>query len=462
MFIYAKISSIRLDVMSLFLIKKFLNLLCVFAIFLLANPCFAEENSLSDFEDIGIDEELFPARDYEMQREDYYLNQKNDNISKIEKKFQIKYEVDENESGSEGGGIKFKLDEPFELKLAEPDVSPFQEEKQSFLNLFREGGYQFKEGIVKNQRFTFYFHGGDIMTAQRGKEVSSTFDSVASEFQSSTVFRNGKTRFDWGLNFTRPRKYNDHLLTKFSYAELWHIFNENQKMVIGNCRTQNGYEGGASSSQLKFVARSQIARTFGNAISDNIRNRGKYKYFEYDLGISDGSRYWQNVFNGFNTTLLASAKPLAKFENNKYGKLKVGGSIDQGQAESTTWTVVGGHALYDYKNKFGLDFEYQYADGYAGSWYSKEKAHGLYATAYYFVTPRVQVLARYDYFKNFDTEKQNIEYTAGVNYWFAKRGKVMLNYVLAKANTCPQPSHKIYIGADFTTYSVLDAIFEHL
>ena len=90
MFIYAKISSIRLDVMSLFLIKKFLNLLCVFAIFLLANPCFAEENSLSDFEDIGIDEELFPARDYEMQREDYYLNQKNDNISKIEKKFQIK------------------------------------------------------------------------------------------------------------------------------------------------------------------------------------------------------------------------------------------------------------------------------------------------------------------------------------------------------------------------------------
>ena len=45
-----------------------------------------------------------------------------------------------------------------------------------------------------------------------------------------------------------------------------------------------------------------------------------------------------------------SVKPLAK-NPEKYGKLKVGGSIDQGRAEGTTWTVVGGHALYDYKNK---------------------------------------------------------------------------------------------------------------
>ena len=447
--------------MNLFSIKNIFNLLCVLTILLLANSCFAEENSFENYEDIGIDKELFAPNDYVMQREDYFINQKNDSISKIERKFQINYEVDENESGSEGSGIKFKLDEPFELKLAEPDVSPFRQEKQSLMNLFREDGYQFEKGLIQSQRFTYFLHGGNVMTAQRGKDFSDTFEYAANEFQSSTVFRKGQTRFDWGVNFTRTRKYNQNILAKNSYAELWHIFNENQKMVIGNCRTQNGYEGGASSSQLKFINRSQIARTFANSISDNIRNRGKYKYFEYDLGISDGSRYWQNVFNGFDTTLLMSVKPLAK-NPEKYGKLKVGGSIDQGRAEGTTWTVVGGHALYDYKNKVGVDFEYQYADGYAGSWYSKDKAHGLYATAYYFVTPRVQVLARYDYFKNFDTNKENIEYTAGVNYWFAKRGKLMLNYVLAKANTCPQPSHKIYIGADFTTYSVLDAIFEHL
>lgn len=448
--------------MNLFSIKRILNLLFVFVVFASTNCCYAEEISLSDYGDIGIDEELFAPNEYEMQRENYYLNEKNDNISKIEKKFAIKYEVEEDETGSNGDGIKFKLDEPFVLRVAEPDVLPFAEEKQSFLNLFRENGYQFKEGIIQSQRFTYFLHGGNVMTAQRGKEFCDTFEYAANEFQSSTVFRNGKTRFDLGLNFTRTRKYNNNLLAKFSNAELWHVFNENQKIVIGNGRTQNGYEGGSSSSQLKFVTRSQIARTFANSISDSIRNHGKYKYLEYDIGISDGSRYWQNVLNGFDTTFIASAKPLAKNENNKYGKLKIGGSVDQGHAEGTTWTVVGGHAIYDYKNKFGVDLEYQYADGYAGAWYSKDKAHGLYATAYYVLTPRVQMLARYDYFKNFDTEKQNIEYTAGVNYWFAKRGKLMLNYVLAKANTCPQPSHKIYIGADFTTYSVLDAIFEHL
>lgn len=450
--------------MKIFSKKIILKLLCVFAIIFLANPCFCEENYDYIEENESIDDELFPQYDYIMERKEYFTENKP--LDKINfgnrKTFEEDYNIYADDSEDDGNGIDLKFDVPVELKIAEPVEMPLKKERQDFLNLFRESGYQFDEGIIKSQRFTYFLHGGNVMTAQRGKDFSDTFDYAANEFQSSTAFRNGKTRFDWGINFTRTRKYNQNILAKFSYAELWHAFNEHQKIVVGNCRTQNGFEGGASSSQLKFITRSQIARTFANAVSDNIRNRGTYKYFEYDLGISDGSRYWQNVFNGFNTTFMASAKPLAKFENNKYGKLKIGGSIDQGRAEKTTWTVVGGHALYDYKNKFGVDFEYQYADGYAGSWYSKDKAHGLYTTAYYYLTPKVQVLARYDYFKNFDTNRENIEYTAGINYWFTKKSKIMVNYVLAKANTCPQPSHKIYIGADFTTYSLLDAIFERL
>lgn len=448
-----------------FLSRKIFHrfIIWIFAILFLINPCFADENTVFEQLDEGIDEELFSASEYEMQRKDYFFNEKSDDISKIRSNFSIT-DMDETDMGSESGGIRLKIDEPFELELmlAEPEVNPFKEERQSFLNLFREDGYQFKEGFIQSQRFTYFLHGGNVMSAQRGKDFSDTFEYAANEFQSSTVFRNERTRFDWGVNFTRPRTYNHNLFAKISYVELWHAFNDSQKIVVGNCRTQNGYEGGIASSQLKFVTRSQIARTFANAVSDNIRNHGKYKYLEYDIGISDGSRYWQNVFNGFNTTAIASFKPLAKYKDDKFGKLKIGGSIDNGRAEHTKWTVVGAHAIYDYKSKFGLDFEYQYADGYAGSWYNKDKAFGLYATLYYFVTPRVQLLARYDYFKNTDKEKQNIEYTAGVNYWFSRRGKLMLNYVLAKANNCAQPSHKIYIGADFTTYDVLSSIFEHL
>ncbi len=447
--------------MKFFSQKFFKSLVLFFAILFLSNPCFADENSIFEYQDEGIDEELFSVSEYEMQRKNYFFNEEGDDVSKIRSNFSIT-DIDDGDEGSESGGIRLKIDESFELMPAEPTVNPFKEEKQSFLNFFKDDGYQFKEGIIQSQRFTYFLHGGNVMSAQRGKDFSDSFEYAANEFQSSTVFRNEMTRFDWGVNFTRTRKYNHNLLAKISYVELWHAFNDNQKIVVGNCRTQNGYEGGIASSQLKFVTRSQIARTFANAVSDNIRNHGKYKYLEYDIGISDGSRYWQNVFNGFSTTAIASVKPLAKYKDDKFGKLKIGGSVDNGKAEHTKWTVVGAHAIYDYKNKFGMDFEYQHADGYAGSWYNKDKAHGLYATLYYFVTPRVQVLARYDYFKNIDSRKRNIEYTAGINYWFSKRGKLMLNYVLAKSNTCSQPSHKIYIGADFTTYDVLDSIFEHL
>lgn len=433
--------------------KIILKSLCILAFMLFSVPAFCEETAGED--------NSFKTNEAEMQREDYSFSSDENSIVVTEENNNEEVFKDIDVNYNEGDGIELEKEEKVELKIAEPIEMPMAKEKQSFLNLFGEDGYQFDEGIIKSQRFTYFMHGANVMKAESGKDFSDTFEYAANEFQSSTVFRDGNTRFDWGVNFTRTRKYNHSLLAKVSFAELWHIFNENQQIVVGNCRVQNGFEGGIPSSQLKFVTRSQIARTFGNAVSDNIRNRGKYKYFEYDLGISDGSRWWQNVFNGFDTTLIASAKPLAKFDN-KYGKLKIGGSIDQGRAEKTTWTVVGGHALYDYKNKAGIDFEYQYADGYAGSWYSKDKAHGLYTTVYYYLTPKVQLLARYDYFKNIDRDKHNTEYTAGINYWLTPKSKLMLNYILAKSNTSNHPTHKIYIGADFTTYSLVDLICERL
>lgn len=428
------------------------NLTIISALIFCSMPCFCKENTT--------EENFFPNNETEMQRENYYQQNDAEETEETPKSEDENLE-DVDLNYNEGDGIELEKEEKVELKIAEPIEMPMAKEKQSFLNLFRENGYQFEEGIIKSQRFTYFMHGSNVMSAERGKEFSDTFQHAANEFQSSTVFRDGNTRFDWGVNFTRTREYNHSLLSKISFVELWHVFNENQQIVLGNSRVQNGFEGGSPSSQLKFITRSQIARTFGNAVSDTIRNRGKYKYFEYDLGISDGSRWWENVFNGYSTTFIASAKPLAKFDN-KYGKLKIGGSIDQGRAEKTTWTVVGGHALYDYKNKVGLDFEYQYADGYAGSWYSKDKAHGLYTTTYYYLTPKIQLLARYDYFKNIDRDKHNTEYTAGINYWLTPKSKLMLNYMLSKGNSNKHLSHKIYIGVDFTTYSVLDLICERL
>lgn len=332
--------------------------------------------------------------------------------------------------------------------------------KQNPLNLLKSTGYKFENGFIKSQRFTFYTHGGFTMAAQKGSKFADHTEYAANEFQSSTIFANGKTRLDWGYNFSRPTDYNSNFFAKISFAELWHKINDNQMVMIGNTRVQNGIEGGMSSSLIKFVSRSQISRNFANAISNSVRNKGTYKYLDYDIAFSDGSRYWQQVLGGAEVTAIFSAKPLANHKH-KYGSLKVGGSIDHGRSHAQGFTVVGGHALYDYK-KFSLDFEYQYANGSAGSWYKSDKAHGLYTTASYFIDPKFQLLARYDYFQNFDTNLVSNEYGVGLNYYITPRAKLMLNYILCDNNVNSSPAHKIYLGADITTYSIFDKLLERL
>jgi hypothetical protein len=414
-----------------------------------ANPAFAFDDN------INIDNN---SNSYEMTKKIYNDNDSNTSEEEVSDIPYIDLQIDE-DSLSNISDVE-KKNQQIQNELQQSESNNQDVSEQNWYNLFLKNGYVFEKGIVKNQRFTYFMHGGDILDAQRGNDLSSYSSFAANEFQSSTAFRDDKTWFDWGINFSRKQTYNSKLLAKFSYVQLTHQFNEHQKVILGNCRVQNGIEGGSSSSNLRFVARSQIARTFGNSISDNIRNKGTYKYFDYDIGISDASRYWQNVFQGFEVTAIVSGKPLAKYEN-KYGKMKLGTSISHGKANDINWTVPGAHLFYENKN-FGIDMEYQYANGYAGTWYSRDKAHGLYTTLYYYLTPKIQLATRYDYFKNFDKKKNNIEYTVGINYWFTKQCKFMVNYMLAKSNSKPQPSHKVYIGVDFTTYSLFDKLLENL
>ena len=334
------------------------------------------------------------------------------------------------------------------------------EKRQNPLNLFRGQGYQFKKGPIKSQRISFFTHGGPNMTAQRGEPFHEHMDYAANEITLTTLFADNKTKFDLAYNFTRTRKYNNNLWAKFSIVELSHKINENQEIIIGQARIPNGYEGGISSSRLKFVTRSQIARTFGNSITNTVKNKGNYKYFSYEAALSDGSRYWQQLFGGGEITALASIKPLAEHDG-KYGDLKIGGSIDHGRSHCMGFTVVGGHILYNYK-KFFWNTEYQYANNSAGVWYNRGKAHGLYSSAGYFVTPKTEILARYDFFQNLDNHNISTEYGAGVNYYITPEAKLMLNYILAINEPNPAPSHKIYIGADIKYYSLIDKIFERL
>lgn len=345
-------------------------------------------------------------------------------------------------------------------KPEETEKSIYKEENQNFFNLFRIEGYQFKKGPVKSQRISFFTHGGLNMSAQRGEPFHEHMDYAANEITFTTLFADNKTKFDLAYNFTRTRKYNSNLWAKFSAVELSHKINEHQEVIIGQARIPNGYEGGMSSSRLKFITRSQIARTFGNSITNTVKNKGNYKYINYEAALSDGSRYWQQLFGGGEITVLASVKPLAKYDE-KYGDLRIGGSIDHGRSHGMGFTVVGGHILYNYK-KLIWNSEYQYANNSAGVWYNRGKAHGLYSSVGYSVTPNIEILARYDFFQNLENYNVSTEYGTGINYYITPEAKLMLNYILAKDDTNPAPSHKIYMGVDIKYYSLIDKIFERL
>jgi len=332
-------------------------------------------------------------------------------------------------------------------RIGEPSGSPF--------DLFRSSGYTFESGPIKNQKFRYFFHGGDMFLARTHEDLSNTLAIAANEIQSETTFRDNKTKFFWGYNFSRNTDYDNNFFEKVSFIFLDHYFNEHQMIRIGQMRNPNGYEGGNPSSMLKLVTRSQIARTFGNYSTNGIKNIGNYKYLTYDVGFYDGSRFFNNNFQGYEFAALASFKPLTKF-GDKYGNLKIGGSIDVGNS-ANAFTVVGGHAIYEYK-KLYADFEYMYSNGNSGIYYGKGRAHGLFTTVGYKITPKLEILGRYDFFQNLENDKVAQEYTAGLTYYFNPQVKFMFNYVYAMNDHSSKPSHRIYIGGDFLSSYLLDLL----
>lgn len=354
-----------------------------------------------------------------------------------------------------------KLEESLKEKIEENINKDVEKTKKTFhseakiWSMFGTNGYEFESGLVKNFKVNGYFRFDNAMTAKRDTDFSSlmTFDSV--ELQTETLFRDNKTKLSASYNFVRDLDYDNNFFEKVSNLYIDHDFNENQKIRIGNARVPCGIEGGMSSSAIKFVTRGQISRNFGDARSVGVRNMGKYKYLDYDIGFYDSSRFMQKLFQGQEFAAIASVKPLAKY-GDKYGKLKIGSSIDVGDADKH-YAVFGAHAIYEYKN-FYWDFEYANANNSGGKYIKTNDAHGFFTTLAYKITPKIEVLARYDYFKNRLSDKRTQEYTAGLNYYFNPHCKAVANYVIVMNSNSTVPTHKIYLGARFMTSSLLGDI----
>ena len=217
------------------------------------------------------------------------------------------------------------------------------------------------------------------------------------------------------------------------------------QIMVGNSRNQVGVEGGMSTTYVPFVLRSQIARTFANTRAFGLRVIGNYSLVDYSLAANSSDRFFKEFFPGAEFTGWVNFKPLG-MTDGKYGKLVVGGGLNAGKRHNN-YTVAGAYIGYNYKD-FMINAEYSTADGYNARVLTTDRAEGFYTTIGYKLTPKLQLVARYD---QFDPNKDmsgdlRREYSAGINYFVIGQGmRILLNYVYCDNQTL-EDSHRLILG----------------
>ncbi len=299
-------------------------------------------------------------------------------------------------------------------------------------------------GCIDTVHLFGYYRGGVNMEFYPEDE-DLTYDYYSINAGVNGKFKDGKTFYEARFNFNPQHRYS---FLQYMPSNIY-IANKSiphHTVIFGNTRTPTGVEGGMGMTTIPFAARSQISRNLANVRKVGLRVKGNYDLIEYDLGGYDSDTYFQDFFSGAEFAGWLNLKPLGKTDG-KYGKMKLGGGITTGR-NRTDYFVSGLYASYEYK-RFMADFEYASANGYNGSrGISSNHAEGFYTTLGYKITPKLQLVGRYDQFtpdKNFSNDIRR-EYSTGLN-WFIKGQalKIMLNYVFCQNDT-RKDSHRILLG----------------
>ena len=303
---------------------------------------------------------------------------------------------------------------------------------------------RFDKSVVKTMHMFAYYRANASMDFYPDDE-DFTYNFNDINVGANGKFRDGKTYYEARFRLTPQSRYS-FLQNLPSNMYIANTAIPHHTVIVGNTRTATGYEGSKSSTVIPFVARSQISRNFGNTRKLGVRVKGKYDLIEYDLGGYSSDTYFREFFPGAEFAGWVSLKPLGK-TNGKYGRLKLGSGITTGKYD-IDYTVYGAYASYEYKNLYA-NFEWGKANGYNGARaLSSNKAEGLYTTLGYRITPKLQVIGRYDQYRpdlNISDNMQK-EYTAGINYFIKGQAvKLMLNYVYCQ-NESKHDSHRIILG----------------
>ncbi len=313
---------------------------------------------------------------------------------------------------------------------------------QSFL-LKDSLSFEYKKGPIHKIQVYGGYRGS--INALFTPDYSTEYDNLTTEVGVYGSFRNPNYKFK--VNVNPVYKHGNNFIDGFmGDAYIMNSSLKHHHIMAGYSRVQTGIEGGSSTFILPFVARSQIARNFGNSRSLSVKVIGNYNYIDYNLAVGSSGRQITSGMPGAEFNGWVNVKPFGSHDG-KFGKLTIGGGFNGGHNQ-INYGVGSVYVGYKHK-KLWTNFEAAIADGYNGSQgVSPNKACGFAATAGWKFTPHLQLIGRIDQFDpNRDASNDlKREYTVGLN-WFIKGQalKVVFNYVFCQ-NQATEDSHKLILA----------------
>jgi len=387
-----------------------------------------------------------------------------DSSGKEKNKFE-KYEMislDENKVAVQEGLVEIKPEEKsFELrtdeitKIASKDIadeaqgSLIQKEKVKYpiinLNvkenlLFgRNFEKKFETGILKDVKL---IGGNNLIYTALNTGTRGTLNTATNEvflFGLQGHFRDKhNTMFNMTyVPFLSANGFHAEQRNRLFEYYLRRNIGDHNTITVGQQRTPNLVDGSRGVFCLPIGRRSMIGSTFSNITAIGAQVQGNYDRVDYRAGIFDTGRFLVNSFESAPEYAgLVTYKPIKNTE--KYGKLRVGGSVNAGKREYS-YNVMGAHLGYDYK-RWHFDSEYAYANGYSARSITNNKADGYHLTMIYDVNPKIQAFCRVDTLNSNRAlaNKVTTEYTAGMHYFLkGPNARLTLSYIHANYDWKP-------------------------
>lgn len=237
-------------------------------------------------------------------------------------------------------------------------------------------------------------------------------------------------------NVTKDWRYRVILNTERANNNLLDVFMDytaipNHVVRIGQFIPGYSYDAVRGFAKSPFIELSQIGtkgieREKGAAIYGSLKN-----VVDYQAGIYNGNGANNETNNDIGWGGRVTVRPLTHLiDEKKWGCVELGGSIFKGN--------VGEDGKTDSRNRYGLEARYIHKKFELGTeWLGfrepeRQEGHGYYVEAGYRLTPKWQLVGRYDYMDPDRSVARNasIQYTGGVNYLIANYNmRLALNYM---------------------------------